>query len=179
MPIGNDSTFSYFDDALWSVLKQTSTTYGANLDNWRKEITGNTDFPGKNYETGNIPPIQEVGQQDTPALMVINNGDLEPGAVQPSDREAIYTRSVVGAIQDSTNEVEGDRKVKKFAELVFEVIVEAAATNFNTYLDESVRVPRQVNVGSIAFPDLAEEFGISSVFVFVLPVTFVLGLTPR
>lgn len=174
MPVGDVSRFSTVDAALWAGLKETSSSQGSTFDAWRKEQSPSGAARGKDYDTGEVPEITQIPATSCPALFVVTPGATPQGISGPDYLEVAYPKAVVGLLRSTRVEVALDAKVKKFAELAWNLIAFHAADNFLSVTSGTNPV-KQVDLGEILFPNLQEP----GFFMFTITLGFTIEIAPR
>lgn len=128
MTIGDDSRWAKIDRGFWDALQDTSTPQGLALRDWRIEQGGTRG--GKDFDTGEVPLPENVKQTDTPALIIENGVTTEPtGRGQQDLKEISYPLVIIGVMRPKRDVIATDKKVKRFAELVYEILALEAGTN--------------------------------------------------
>lgn len=173
MPVGDTSVFSVADAAFWAAIQDSGAT-ATTLLNWRKEQSQGGEASGRDFDDGEIPKLSELSSKDCPALIVVDRGATVADDVGPDFRGYSYPKAVLGVLWAQRRETEVSKKVKRYAELVYAVLIEAAATSFNAFVSAPNPI-RRVEIGQIEFPqfetDTVAAFGMTVTFVLDLPVS--------
>lgn len=172
--VSDYSPYSVADDMIWAALKDTTTTYGAKLDTWRRQLNPRSNR-GMDFDTAEMP--DEPDERHSPALFVLN------GAIDEEDRtfstvKRKYRLEIVGLIHVSKKlERRADRLIKRYQHLVELCLGEA---HRELVLGNSVYLPtgetnpiESIDPGTPEFPDWRDDEAFPG---FIFPIDVLLHL---
>lgn len=169
MPVGDTNVFSDIDAGIWAALQETSSSQGTNLSDWRSEQDGG---PGKDFDTGEVPPVDRWRVTDFPALLVNSGGFGEAGSPLTSSEVLVqYPVEIVGAIRPTRDHQATMKKLRAYGSLVTKLVWLHARTCF------SVAVIQDSLLAGLEYVQIAESEEATAVaFVLGLDITLNLNI---
>lgn len=152
--MADDSRFSQVVDAVWGAI-QDGGTAGAALLSWRQGIQGGSTG-GKDFDSGEIPDPDRIGQKDTPALLVLAGGALLANTQggQYDVEEWSFPVIVEGVLRAKLDETTWRKRLQKFAELVWEAIVAQRGNCFEDVITGTNTI-KGMEFGQLEFEDFS------------------------
>lgn len=157
--MADDSSFSAADDGVWAALQDTTSAAGAALRAWRAEQWSQGHW-GKDFsDTADfIPAPEEIKDTDSPALVVVTAGASTLEDVAADYRSLAYPVSVMGFLRSKRREKDTLKKLKRFGELTWNLLVDHSRTCFD------VSTVSRVRMQGLEWPDLQRD----DLFVFTI-----------
>jgi len=172
--IGDSSTFSIVDAAIWDALKEQDSTAGTELSDWRREQRVGAG-KGKDFSVKEVPDLDKIKDTDTPALIAVNGGALSQGTAGADFEELVYTRRILGVVRGGSDETTQDQKCKKFGELCWNLLAHHRQNCFGDFITGTNPI-KKMDIVHLVFPEILQPV---EVFMFDLGLEFQIEITNR